>query len=139
MHPGERPYLATPDRGHLYVMDFVRAGMQDATPRFARWNNIDNGGDRGRMGGIMSAGVLLRDGSMHPDARLISAAPEMLEALRVARVAVKTNRDSLHEGVVNQSTGEIDDASDAVLVAELDRTLERIGAAISKATGGAPC
>lgn len=78
--PG-RPYLATPDRGQLYVLGFERKGMQGAGPVFSHWQGIDGGAPRERKGGIMEPGLLLRDGSMHPDARLIAAAPELLEAL----------------------------------------------------------
>jgi hypothetical protein len=80
MHSGERPYLATPDRGRLYVMDFGRKGMQGAAPRFSHWNGIDDGKPRERMGGIMNDGILLKDGSLHPDARLMAAAPVLLTA-----------------------------------------------------------
>ena len=76
-----RPYLATPDRGHLYVMGFERKGMQGATPVFAHWTGLEGGAPRDRKGGIMENGLLLRDGSMHPDARLIAATPLLLEAL----------------------------------------------------------
>ncbi|WP_313115000.1 hypothetical protein [Stenotrophomonas indicatrix] len=68
-------YLATPDRGHLYVMDFARKGMRGATPRFSLWN----GDDRGRQGGIMHD-FLEAGGTLHPDARLIAAAPDLLDA-----------------------------------------------------------
>lgn len=78
MHPAERPYLATPDRGRLYVMGFARKGMQGATPIFSQWNGIDDGAERGRTGGVMCDGILLKDGRLHPDARLIAAAPELL-------------------------------------------------------------
>jgi hypothetical protein len=69
-------YLATPDRGHLTVMDCVRLGMSGAQPRFAVWE----GPQRERMGGIMfsASELTLAD---HPDARLIAAAPELLAAL----------------------------------------------------------
>lgn len=79
--PG-RPYLATPDRGQLYVLGFERKGMQGAGPVFSHWPGISDGTERERKGGIMEPGLLLRDGSMHPDARLIAAAPDLLEALR---------------------------------------------------------
>lgn len=72
--------LATPDRGRLYVMQTVRCGMQGATVRFAKWGD----GERGRRGGYMcKAEEFLRDGVlMHPDALLIAAAPDLLEALQ---------------------------------------------------------
>lgn len=72
--------LATPDRGRLYVMQTVRCGMQGATVRFAYWGE----GERGRRGGIMrKAEEFLSNGVlMHPDALLISAAPDLLEALK---------------------------------------------------------
>lgn len=68
-----RIYLATPDRGRLIVMDFVRFGMQHAQPRFATWK----GDERENMGGIMTPANSL-DVAHHPDARLIAAAPELL-------------------------------------------------------------
>lgn len=81
--PG-RPYLATPDRGQLYVLGFERKGMQGAGPVFAHWPGIEDGAERERKGGIMEPGLLLRDGSMHPDARLIAAAPDLLFQLLAA-------------------------------------------------------
>jgi hypothetical protein len=77
-----RPYLATPDRGQLYVLGFERKGMQGAGPVFAHWPGIEGGAPRERKGGIMEPGLLMRDGSMHPDARLIEAAPDLAAALR---------------------------------------------------------
>jgi len=76
------PYLATPDRGRLYVMGFARLGMQGATPRFSHWDGIEGGAERERMGGIMCDGVKLPSGDLHPDAKLIKAAPELLELLK---------------------------------------------------------
>jgi len=73
------PYLATPDRGHLIVMDFVRLGMQQAQPRFAVWD----GDDRTRMGGIMKPATEIELAS-HPDARLIESSPALLEACKEA-------------------------------------------------------
>jgi len=68
--------LVTPDRGKLYVMAFARRGMQGAQPRFSLWGE----GPRGRQGGIMHD-FAEAGGAAHPDARLIAAAPELLEAL----------------------------------------------------------
>ena len=68
-------YLATPDRGQLIVMDFVRQGMQAGQPRFARWEGLE----RGRMGGIMKPAEILRL-EEHPDACLIAASPDLLAA-----------------------------------------------------------
>jgi hypothetical protein len=82
--PG-RPYLATPDRGQLYVLGFERKGMQGAGPVFSHWPGIEDGAARERKGGIMEPGVRLRGGHMHPDARLIAAAPDMLAALQALR------------------------------------------------------
>lgn len=76
------PYLATPDRGRLYVMGFARKGMQGALPRFAMWDGIESGVERQRLGGIMEDGVNLRNGEMHPDARVIEEAPNLLDALQ---------------------------------------------------------
>jgi hypothetical protein len=69
-------YLATPDRGHLIVMDAVRKGMNGAQLRFATWE----GEERARMGGLMVKADDL-DVANHPDARLIAAAPDILAAL----------------------------------------------------------
>lgn len=74
-----RTALATPDRGRLYVMDFARRGMQGAQPRFSQWQGIMDGADRARAGGIMEDGIWLPDGTLHPDARVIAAAPRLLE------------------------------------------------------------
>ncbi len=70
-------FLGTPDRGLLVVMDFVRAGMNGAQPRFAAWT----GQDRGRMGGVMKKADDIYYLEDYPDARLIVAAPDLLEAL----------------------------------------------------------
>lgn len=73
-----RVSLRTPDRGQLIVMQFVRQGMQGAAPRFSHWKGYAEGQPRGRSGGVMEVGI------DHPDARLIAAAPELLEAARAA-------------------------------------------------------
>lgn len=90
-------YLATNHSGRRYVMDFVRWGMRGAQPRF----------QPSRGGGMIDAKDLLKfevgdrsivgiddakkDGSVYrydvrgidcADARLIAAAPELLDALK---------------------------------------------------------
>jgi len=116
-HSGGAPYLATPDRGRLYVMSFARLGMQGATVRFSRWDGMRDGVKRLRMGGIMEDGLLLADGSLHPDARLIEAAPDLLDV-------AQRFLEHLQCGAVE--THPDDDISDAVR------------AAIAKATGAKP-
>lgn len=79
-------HLATVDRGRVFVLNFVRWGMGSAQPRFQ---------GRGAKRGIMVPATELvtyevdyrRDitGIDHPDARLIAAAPELLEAARAVR------------------------------------------------------
>jgi hypothetical protein len=76
----------------LIVMDFVRQGMNGAVARFAHWDGIEDGAPRARIGGILENSVILKTGGMHPDARLIAAAPELAEALRMV-VAADTAED----------------------------------------------
>ena len=69
------------------------------------------------------------------NARLIAAAPDMLAALIVAREFISTDRTALadcamdHEGRMSED--------DAAAVADYDKALLQIDAAIQKATGGA--
>lgn len=83
--------LVHPHRGWLIVMDFVRLGMQSGTARFAEWK----GDDRLNMGGIMKPAHQL-DLANHPDARLIAAAPCLLEACEhvMATWAGEPNEDN---------------------------------------------
>jgi hypothetical protein len=64
-------------RKRLLIMDFVRAGMNGAQPRFSDRNGKD-------VGGLMHRASDL-DLTAHPDARLIARAPELVDALRCAR------------------------------------------------------
>lgn len=124
---GNRVYLATPNRGRLYVMGFARQGMQGAGPRFAHWEGMDEGKARERMGGIMEDGPFMRDGSLHPDARLIAAAPELLEALQSLLQHVEHADSCGDHDAYNH-------ASVPTCGCGLDSALELAQAAIAKAT-----
>lgn len=117
--------LATPDRGHLFVMQPVRCGMQGGTIRFAEWGD----GERGRRGGVMrEAKEHLRDGVlMHPDALLIAAAPDLLAALRKmdAMYSHWWDRADIHGAVTLMPPS----------VEQLDELHQMAQAAIAKAEG----
>lgn len=85
---GDYLSLSTPNRGLLTVMDFAREGMQGAGPRFAEWDGVD----RERQGGLMNS-YHKKDPGEHPDARLIAAAPDLLEACKEAEEVIKTQND----------------------------------------------
>lgn len=69
--------LVSPHKGRLIVMDFVRLGMQSAQPRFS---------DRNRKleAGLMHPASEFEDLNDNPDARLIAAASDQLEACQKA-------------------------------------------------------
>lgn len=113
--PG-RPYLATPDRGQLYVLGFERKGMQGAGPVFSHWPGIDDGAERERKGGIMEPGLLLRDGQMHPDARLIASSPRLLAALQGALASLQWHVDQ--HGPVGTDKARIAEALAAIAEAQ---------------------
>lgn len=104
--------LHTPDRGMLVVMDFVRKDMYGAQPRFATWQ----GEERGRLGGALKGADALNP-VIHPDARLIAAAPDLLAALKLVQLAA-----------ISSSTEER--FGEAVTAA-----MEHINAAVAKAEG----
>lgn len=106
--PSGEVRLATPDRGRLYVMGFERKGMQGAQPRFSDWGK----GPRERRGGIM-LGFADAGGANHPDARLIAAAPDLLEALKQWAHAVAIgdeveliNASAARDAAIVKATGE---------------------------------
>jgi hypothetical protein len=86
--------LCSPIRGTLIVMDFSRWGMQSAQPRFS-----DRNGEK--RGGIMEDGSKI-DLSKNPDARLIAAAPDLLEACRAALKWYGLDGDGISEPVLSQ-------------------------------------
>jgi len=86
---GQNIYLATQNRGRIYVMDFVRSGMQRAEPRFQVCAEGENAGD-GRMTPVSKLDerhALVKEYSgeiveiTHPDAQAIAHAWEDVEFL----------------------------------------------------------
>ena len=72
--------LAAPHGGGTIVMEFVRKGMQGAEPRFAI---CLDGQPRGKRGGVLVGMTELKQKKIdHPDALLIAAAPDLLQALQ---------------------------------------------------------
>ncbi len=78
--------LMTPKNRLCIVMDFVRRGMQGAQPRFS------DRGDR-PLGGIMHNADEI-DLAQNPDARLIAAAPKLLEACQAAYADLEQYEDT---------------------------------------------
>lgn len=70
------------------------------------------------------------------NARLIAAAPELLDAVALARAQIKEDRDALAQCHTDPS-GYVDKLGAAAL-SEYDETLSLIDAAIAKATGATP-
>lgn len=119
-------YLATPDRGRRYIMGFRRYGMNGAQPTFAIGGimqpaselvafAVGDGTARGFKEADKDPSVYRYDVREidHPDARLIAAAPDLLEALSW----FINDIDSTHTKMV-----------------DFDANVERARAAIAKAT-----
>jgi hypothetical protein len=78
-------YLATVNNGRRFVMQFGRWGMQGAQPTF-QTRAADGSGMMTAAAALATREVPYRGDIArinHPDALLIAAAPELLEALRV--------------------------------------------------------
>lgn len=129
------PYLATPHSGHLLVMDFVRNGTHGAQPRFATWD----GESRGRMGGIMRNASDL-ELATHPDALLMKAAPDLLEACESALAHITCDDDGGPDNLNMcwcTSTGAGEVVNGKLTGDLLECEACKLRRAISKAKGGA--
>ena len=108
-------YLATVNRGRIYVMGFARRGMQDAQPMF---QVRENGGP-----GVMRTASEIGEAGLrtHPDARHIATFDPRL-ALALLDVA-RTARALRTSGGMDTFTPEADVASQ-----DLDAALARLEA-----------
>lgn len=128
-------YLATPDRGMQFVMRFARFGMNKGQPTFQVDGrmveakhlvkfDVGDGKATGVEAGKADPGVYRMDvtGIDHPDARLIAASPDLLEACQAARRAFAELNGNVSREVWER-------------LYEVTQTLD---AAIAKATGQTP-
>jgi hypothetical protein len=113
----------------LTVMGFARYGMSSAAPVFWTWQHKNYAVGESQRADALAKAVPGREHHAnwfaeidHPDARLIAAAPELLEALRKAVTYV--------ELTVSEECGEE--------AAEAQHDLNTARAAIAKAEGRAP-
>lgn len=88
----------------LVVMDFRRWGMQAAQPRFSDRPDGKSGGilytaeeyDKGEVKGFAGMGE-------HPDARLIAAAPDLLEACKRALSQLEALYSVTHDTLTSET------------------------------------
>jgi hypothetical protein len=90
------PYLATVDRGRVYVMGFARRGMNSAQPLF----QVRDDPEHPTWGVMQSAAEIGPEWTTHPDAALIVAAvnalPDLLAVIDAARRASDA-MDEMHD------------------------------------------
>lgn len=127
-----RYYLATIHGGRRTVMSFRRSGTQSAQPEFQVDSRMVPASElvrfdvdptvKGKTAGKASPSVYRMDFSEidHPDARLIAAAPKMLEALQ--KIVALANREFLNGGDAKLMTLE---ASAAIAKATAPTAMER--------------
>ena len=70
-----------------------------------------------------------------PNANLIAAAPDLLEALMMCRQHMKEERDMIFDCVKNFKTGNVDDHDDAQAIKDFDSRLSYVDSVIAKAEG----
>ncbi len=135
-------YLATIHSGRRYIMDFVRMGMRGAQPRFQphRGNGmrpssellmfeVGNQDVRGIKEAEADSSVYRFDvrGIDCADARLIAAAPELLDALRALVRAELPEADNLDDpDIVNIAVSHMDHEDYRRRIREANELISRV-------------